>query len=227
MFCIQQSQKGTIESKALNLYSVFESYPCVYFQKTSEVERYATENPLVKPLIPVGTIQWFKSVTKWDITPNYYPDFLHQYLGRKVWQTSEWPLNEKVFIKPADVPKRFDGFVTRGGYHKKKRGPYWCSEVVTFVNEWRYYISGGKIVYARWYLGLSGEEVPVPELNIDWPSEWVGSVDFGLTNDGRLLLIEAHEPYSVGWYGTLNDYKIYAQWLRDGFEYMTKIRNLE
>lgn len=97
--------------------------------------------------IAVGTVEWcemflFRGVTK----PNYYPDFLSSYLSREVWETKKWPLGEKVFIKPSDMHKRFSGFVTSGSYRGRKKSPYWCSEVVCFVNEWRYYVSGGRVL---------------------------------------------------------------------------------
>ena len=164
--------------------------------------------------VPCGTIPWITQIVG-KITPNYYPEYLHDYLNRRVWQTNDWPLGQKVFIKPADVHKRFIGFITCGTYRKKKRGPYWCSEVVHFENEWRYYIANGKVMTAEWY---SGDEINTPDAppvdHIKFPTDCFAAIDFGMVN-GKLTLVEAHEPFSCGWYG--NDHDKYTEWLAEGW----------
>jgi hypothetical protein len=173
--------------------------------------------------IPCGSVEWCQMILGSDIIPNYYPEFLSEYLYRKVWQTDEWPLGKKLFIKPSDKYKRFTGFVTNGGYRGKKRGPYWCSEVISFDNEWRYYIADGKVLSGEWY---SGDEINVPDApsidHIDIPEEFCGAVDFGMVND-KLTLVEANHPFACGWYGT--EHSIYAKWLEAGWKYMKNFEN--
>jgi hypothetical protein len=167
--------------------------------------------------IPIGTVEWIEDILNRKITPDYYPDFLKEHLNRKVWKQDKWPLGKKVFINPSDRYKRFTGLITTGGYHKKKRGPYWCSDVVFFENEWRYYISNGKILTGEWYCGDEINTPAAPTLNIDFPNDFCGAVDFGIVN-GKITLVESNHPYSCGWYGKNND--IYTQWLVYGWEYM-------
>lgn len=162
-------------------------------------------DPVPDDMIPCGTVEWCeKFLSKEKTVPNYYPDFLKEHLFRKVWREDKWPLGKRVFIKPADRHKRFIGFCTTGGYRKKKRGPYWCSEIVKFTNEWRYYIADGKVLTGEWYDGINQESTPeAPDLKINIPGDFCGALDFGFLSTGEFALIEANSPYACGWYGKI------------------------
>jgi len=161
-------------------------------------------------------------------TPNYYPEFLTPYFNRKIWHSNSWP-EEECFIKPADRHKRFEaeiltdlrrpvgfgGGEARGVY----TGPYWCSEIVFFKEEWRYYIAEGKVLASYWYQGFENETEPL-ELNIDWPQDFCGAVDFGRLNNGELALVENNLPYACGWYGPYSEGRVYGEWLEKGFRYL-------
>jgi hypothetical protein len=85
-----------------------------------------------------------------------------------------------------------------------------------------HYIAHGKILAGAWYLGdHEDEDAPdISILNIDWPEDWVGSVDFGMTDKG-MTLVEAHEPFAVGNYLGLNS-SIYPEWIISGWEFLLK-----
>jgi hypothetical protein len=173
--------------------------------------------------IPCGKVEWCEHfLPKEKTIPNYYPEFLKDHLFRKVWYTEKWPLGKKVFIKPADRHKRFTGFITSGTYKKKKRGPYWCSEVVKFVNEWRYYIADGKVMAGEWYWGDEINTPDAPALSIELPNDYCAALDFGMLNTGEFALIEANSPYACGWYGRIDSKsKAYVEWLEKGWAYLT------
>jgi hypothetical protein len=169
---------------------------------------------ILEGYVPCGSIPWMAQILG-NITPDYYPEYLKDYLNRKVWETDKWPLGKKVFIKPADAHKRFNGFITYGTYRKKKRGPYWCSDIVHFENEWRYYVAHGKVVVAEWYKGGEKEKPEAPSIDhIGLSEDLFATLDFG-TVDGKLTLVESHEPLAAGWYGT--DHDKYAEWLAAGW----------
>src|SRR5208282_3303726 len=212
-FILNRNRKDGLEEKVITLYAAMNKIPFEYFNKPID---------LVEGEIPVGTVDWVLNCSKYKIIPDYYPIFLSEWEGRMIWQTNEWPLDLRVFIKPADMHKRFNGRITNGGYRGKKKGPYWCSEVVHFINEWRYYVSNGEILYAGWYSGIHEEE-PAPSLkSIVWPPDFCGAVDFGKTSDGRFLLVESHDPFACGWYGTLTNYEIYGKWIVEGWKYIER-----
>jgi len=171
--------------------------------------------------IPIGSVEWIdKLLLKEKTIPDYYPDFLKDYLFRNVWKTDKWPIEKGIFIKPADKHKRFNGFVTFGGYKKKKKPPYWCSDVVHFINEWRYYIANGEVLAGEWYSGDEINTPDAPKLNIEIPKNYCGALDFGTLSTGKLALVEANSPYACGWYG--KNYDLYVKWITAGWNYLMK-----
>jgi len=175
-------------------------------------------DPYPKDYVPSGSVEWCLQCLGREMIPDYYPKWASKHLHRSVWKHDKWPLNQKVFIKPADRYKRFDGFKTTGSYKKKKKPPYWCSEIIQFEDEWRYYISEGKVLTGEWYSGDEINTPDAPELNIDIPKDFYGTLDFGMIHFKKLALVEAHPPFACGWYGKQNE--IYVQWLIDGWNHL-------
>ena len=173
--------------------------------------------------IPCGSVEWCTNSLGFNVIPDYYPEWAKDHLYRKVWKSSEWLLGKKLFVKPADRYKRFTGFVTDGYYKKKKKPPLWYSEIIKFENEWRYYISNGKIICSGWYSGDEINTPDAPELNIEIPKDYSGALDFGADQKGRMVLVESQHPFACGWYGKHEEDYLYFQWLIDGWLYMKNL----
>jgi len=210
-FSIQYNNKSSRESVAVLQYCTMNKLPYKIIRGTKDIPQDS---------IPIGSVEFCLSALGKNVVPDYYPEFLKNYLYREVYKSDKWPLGKKVFIKPSDKYKRFTGFVTNGGYKGKKRPPYWCSDVVEFVNEWRYYVSNGKVLSGEWYYGDEVNTPDAPILDIQIPKDYCGALDFGVLKTGQLALVEANHPFACGWYG--KDYKVYAKWVVDGWEYMLK-----
>ena len=201
----------SIEASKLELYCSLTNIPIIHVdKKTACPDEY----------VPCGSVEWCLLCLGKEVIPNYYPEWLNEFLYRKVWQADKWPLGKKCFIKPSDKYKRFTGFVTTGTYKKKKKPPFWCSDIVSFVNEWRYYIADSKILCGEWYWGDEINTPEAPQLNIEprISTNYCGALDFGILKDGRLALIEAQHPFACGWYG--KNIELYAQWVISGWKYM-------
>ena len=199
------------ESKTLSHYAALErTIQLHYFQKPEQVP---------DDHIPQGGIPWVTSVLGYQPRPDHYPEFMKDFFYRRIWKEEKWPMEKGIFIKPYDIPKRFFPRITTGTYKGKKKGPYWCSEVVNFVNEWRYYVVNGTIIYAGWYQGHDDDQPP-PQLNVDIPLGWCGCLDMGYLSTGEFALVEAGEPYSIGWYGRLTEGDIYSHFLNEGWNYL-------
>jgi hypothetical protein len=205
-FCFQSTNKSK-EFNKLFIFCIVNNIPII---------KVKNKELAPKNFIPSGSVEWCLSNLNYKVTPNYYPKWLTSYLYRKVWKGDNWILNKRVFVKPSDKYKRFTGFVTYGTYAKKKKPPFWYSDIVSFTNEWRYYISNGKILCGEWYLGES--EQLAPELSINIPQTYCGALDFGTLSTGEFALVEAQHPFACGWYG--ENIELYAQWLIDGWKYM-------
>lgn len=182
--------------------------------------------------VPLGSVEWTQKILGRLVEPDYFPDFLKDHIHRKVWRADKWPIGTRCFIKPAKGHKLWKAKVYSGrGYAGKKPGPYLCSEVVRFRNEYRYYVSDGKVLSGWWYWGDSqdteqqheGDMPPdAPQLAaIEFPDGYCGAVDFGeLWETGELALIEANAPFSCGWYGDHKHVMDYVEFLSKGWEYL-------
>lgn len=173
--------------------------------------------------IPIGSVEWVEGYLGKFIKPDYFPNFLNQFLYRKIWisNSSDHKLYGK-FIKPADRYKLFDGFIFTGDQENKFSGEYWVSDVVNFVNEFRYYVTRGKIIFSSWYKG-DNDELKPPELDFKIPNTWSGTIDMGYLDTGEFALVECHHPYACGWYGNYNNGKIFIDWLVNGWEYINEL----
>lgn len=206
---------NSLEAQRLSLYCLLNKVLLIRLDKKSRVpELY----------VPCGSVEWCLQSLDMEVTPDYYPDWLSNRLYRKVWKEDKWPL-KKVFIKPSDKYKRFSGFCTTGTYKKKKKPPFWCSDIIEFTNEWRYYISNRKVLCSGWYWGDEVNTPDPPELTIWTPKGFCGAIDFGTLKTGEFALVEVNHPFACGWYG--KDDENYFQWLIDGWLYMSILKKIK
>jgi ATP-grasp domain, R2K clade family 2 len=208
------------ESKQIKMFCVHNDLPC----------KFHCYNPTAVVLetgwVPYGDVPWTTALLNRKIVPNYFPEFLKKdFVSRKIWTKEKWDF-EKCFIKPADRHKRFTGFVTSGTWKGKRKGPFVCSEIVTFKNEWRYYVSDAKILTAHWYWGEDHLMQPAaPNLDfIKFPENWCGAVDFGELSNGKIELIESHPPFACGWYG--KDINLFVEFLAVGWQWLLDKKDL-
>lgn len=143
-----------------------------------------------------------------------YPAELEEFYGRKMWSDNlknvymkqeNWP----IFVKPKQQ-KLFTGkFIqsTRDviGLGADESVDVWCSEPVNFISEWRCFVRYGQIMDVRCY---KGEWNVVPNKSVVERAikEYVTQpaaygIDFGVTSDGRTLVVEVNDGFSLGSYG--------------------------
>jgi hypothetical protein len=195
---------------------------CYCLTKDISLLNISHKDSILENYVPSGSVDWCSKILGRIVKPDYFPDWCRHLLYRNVWYSDKW-LFQKAFVKPADKHKRFVGFQTTGSYKKKKKPPFWYSDIVHFKDEFRYYITNGKIVFADWYWNednRDGEILNPPDLNLSIPSSWCGTIDMGFLDTGELALIECHPPFACGWYGGSSNTEIYMQWLIDGWKYL-------
>lgn len=187
-------------------------YHTYFYQDVRELDACSQNDIIVGGITTIR-----KKMNDWGIVlPEYnYPDELSQFLGREVWSgelgsvlsdQSKWP----VFVKPVKN-KVFVGFVLRRENDIPKlreageNEPVLCSTPVEFFSEWRVFVRYGKICDVRPYRGdwRYPYSVNVLEQAVaayrHCPAGY--AADFGVTEDGRTLLIEINDGYSLGCYG--------------------------
>lgn len=187
--------------------------------KDIELKKVSFDKNCPDGYVPLGSVEWCLKSLGRNIEPDYFPAWAKDHLYRKVWKQNSWIADKKLFVKPADVYKRFTGFVISEN-SKQKDGDLIYSEVVSFENEWRYYVSYGQILCSGWYAGNEEDMPDPPELNINIPKEYCGALDFGTLPDGKIALVEAHHPFACGWYGEKQEEHMFFQWIVDGWDYM-------
>ncbi len=144
-----------------------------------------------------------------------YPEELKPYMGRRIWRTTidqilDAPENRPVFVKPVRE-KAFTGMVLRTEDDCPKLSycrlnePVVCSEIVEFLREWRVFVRYGKVLDVRPYYGdwrQQYDSATIENAVTDFISAPAGyAMDFGVTSDGRTLLVEVNDGYSLGNYG--------------------------
>lgn len=144
-----------------------------------------------------------------------YPEELSEFLGRHIWTDTLSsvllkPGSRPVFVKPVR-DKMFTGTVL----HSEKdafqiRGvspdePVLCSEPVIFRREWRAFVRYGKIFDVRPYRGdwdVCYDPSVLDNAVKAFRSAPAGyAADFGVTEDGRTLLVEINDGFALGCYG--------------------------
>ncbi len=173
-----------------------------------------TADPLVQGY--VGVVQ--RALERLGVEPPFVPDFpdpLHAFTSREIRRSTPGRRQTIPRLRePYRDQKAFTGYV-RGrdvqdlarSAHLPDEFPVWTSEVVTFVSEWRCFVLRGACIGVRPY--LQDHRTPVPDLSlVEACIDAYGAaapagytIDLGRTADGRTLLVEVNDGYSLAAYG--------------------------
>ena len=175
-------------------------------------------NPQKERSVPIGSVGWCESWLERRPVPDFYPDFLSEWMHRS-WGRIEFGAKQsggiRWFVKSAAGYKDFPAQIVERNSTYPSNGPLVFSEVVKFVQEWRYYIADGCELTTGWYDGQDENE-PAPILEINWPKGFCGAVDFGRLDNGKIALVESHHPYAAGHYG--DSHEAYLLWAMEGWK---------
>lgn len=169
----------------------------------------------------------FKKFNVADPHIPYYPEVLNEFLGRKIWtdkinsiasDKEKWSVG--YFVKPV-TEKAFTGktisslsdLIGCGNEHEDF--DVFVSEPIDILAEWRCFILYDRIVDVRLYGGLSGSTYDgfmyhydsdvlkrILDAFLSWDERPAAcSIDICYTKDGRTLLVECNDAYSLGSYG--------------------------
>lgn len=146
-----------------------------------------------------------------------YPEPLTEFLGRTIRTGTLGDVRAtttQVFVKPTAL-KAFSGFLWLGNGDAECRRrvvthsddtPVFIADPVHFVAEFRVFLLYGKIVDVRRYKGdwaiapdRGTIEAGARAMKKTGPHAYC--MDWGVTDDGRTLLVESNEGYSFGHYG--------------------------
>lgn len=168
---------------------------------------------------------------------------LPSFLGREMFELSFSDVEQYAslensfpfFIKPLEEHKLFTGYVVKSKHDlfqaKNRVRPetkILMSEVVDFVSEHRCFVHKGKLVGCKNY---TGDFKLLPDFNVvesaisQYENQPIGySIDFGVTKEGKTLLVEMNDGFGLSAYG-LNKI-IYCQILLDRWDEILKNNKL-
>lgn len=146
------------------------------------------------------------------------PEPVQPFAGRRVWTSTMGELRRRVdageviFAKPRpDRLKAFTGCLYSGykdliaTAHISDDEPIDCSEPMEFISEYRCFVLRGDPIGLRPYFG---DPLVLPDPDIireavesfsDGPMGY--AMDFGVTRDGRTVVVEVNDGYAIGAYG--------------------------
>ncbi len=196
----------------------FQGYEAKFFEKVEDILPYVSKDTIVYGGIPVMDKVFAKLGVKSDVP--YWPIELTPFMGRKTWTCTVAEVYDRVlnkgevfFVKPSYAQKKtFTGHVMNKYidlirlHHMEQTDIVQCSEVVTFVSEYRFFAhSQLGILGCKHYAGdwkqVVDFEVGEQCRKAFTASPVAYSIDLGLTKDGRTLLVECNDALSLGCYG--------------------------
>lgn len=211
---------------------------CHFFE---EAQLQSGELPITRRTLVVGGIPVMHAAAnqlgvKLPLADNL-PSCLAKYRGRRIW-TSTWgqlrkeyarrgPV-EPLWVKPFRQHKGFPPIAIYnsddidGSSHLPDSYEVLVSEYVLFDSEWRCFVVHGEILDLCRYQGdvfkYPDPKVVKAAVADHQPTAPAGyGIDFGVLSDGRTVLVEANEGYSLNPYGLeANDYAdlLTARWIQ-------------
>jgi hypothetical protein len=195
------------------------AYPLDFFEWDELTGRHL---PLERSTLVVGgTVAVQRALGQLGVAvppPLNIPKPLVAFAGRRVWVTTLGEVRsrvtgstEPVFVKPLAETKAFAGLVVASAAdldrvrHFDDSLPVQAAVPVAFASEWRYFVLRGKVVGTAHYKGdcfTHPDAGTVRRAVADYVAAPEGyGLDFGVTADGRTLLVEANDGYALGPYG--------------------------
>ena len=180
--------------------------------------------PLTRDALVVGEVHVVEAALKQlGIQPTQeqcYPEVLRSFLGRKVWASTMREVTaallkgamSEIFVKPRGRIKAFTGRMVDSSdvgslMHHSASMPVWCGEIVSFASEHRAFVIRSEVKCVQQYGGdervADGEVIRdcVDRLTQSGTAASAYAIDFGVLRDGRTVLLEVNDGYSLGRYG--------------------------
>ena len=161
-----------------------------------------------KNIIPVGSVEFVKKYSQLnniELPENIsYPTELRDFFGRNIWSGIFADVKGQQFCKPKTT-KAFTGGIKKDIVEQVNIDePVWISDPVQFTSEWRVYVLNKTILgYSRYDTGDNEEQVDL-EVAKQMVECYNGSpvgycLDLGIV-DGKTILVEANDGWSLGYY---------------------------
>jgi hypothetical protein len=196
--------------------------PCELFDAEQVLQRVL---PLARDTLVAGglrVVEAAMAVIGMTVPPaDNLPACLAHYRGRKVWPSTWGELRarygakgppEPLFVKPLHRNKGFpavalyDAEDVASASHLPDGHEVLVAEYVVFLSEWRCYVCRGQVLELCHYQGdpfcypdAKVIQAAIRDFGDQAPAGY--GIDFGVLTDGRTVLVEVNDGYSLGSYG--------------------------
>jgi hypothetical protein len=191
--------------------------PEILYSTLVELSEAGAEIPA--DFVPIGTVEFCrKRMGQLELVepPHMtYPTALRAFLGRELTPRRYEDVPQGAFVKPLEAVKLFTGHLKGSplpedvaALRSADNVLVWSCSPVEFICEVRYYVLSGQIVgFGRYDDGPDGSPLPdmaviqaaVSAMNQASPPAGY-ALDFGVTNAGATLLVEANDGWALGLY---------------------------
>jgi hypothetical protein len=186
------------------------------YESTEDIQDLPDLSPMVGVAGYTEDVHWGLTKLNKPIPPsNDYPKELRDFLGRPLRRMKLGEVRSLVnshFIKPVQQ-KLFHGMCWHNDELSRRLiatqdddVDVWVSDLINFVSEYRAFILDGQVLDCRHYKGdwskapdKSVVEAGVRALKGNCPISYC--LDWGITDDGRTVLVEFNDGYSFCNYG--------------------------
>jgi len=193
----------------------------------SSIEALPSHKSLIDSgALPVGSVEFVRHAMEIGGIKEpenlSYPEKSKKYWHRNIRVCKRDDIVNSAFVKPVKT-KLFTGFcyyrgkdISQYSEHDQEQLRIFMSEntadelmyvsdIVSWQNEWRYYVMNGKIVGSARYDDLEIDDIEpnqnvvnecINDLDIIHPY----AIDFGVMNDGTTALVEVNDAWAIGLY---------------------------
>lgn len=211
----------SIEARAVKQYCLMLNLPCQSYEKPEQLSIRDIESAhLVQGSVPAIT-QILTRIGIETPSPNYYPVCLSKYIARSISMTTfkhalEMAKTNPLFVKSYNWKAMTGQIITPDNidecrHQLKPTDKALCSEIVNFVQEFRVYILHDEIIAISRYDENDTDDMTI---NVDIIIEAANQMrihhnqvayvmDWGITDDGQLLLVENNDAWAIGLYKPL------------------------
>ena len=195
--------------------------PCELFEPSQIYERSL---PLTRETLVAGALRVVEaamtSIGMTVPTADNLPECLARYRGRKIYRSTWGALraeygtagpSEPLFVKPLLRNKGFPSIALfnaedMSALQVDDHDEVLVAEYVVFESEWRCYVCDDQILNLSHYQGdclkfLNSQVVTAAIEDFAPHSPAAYGIDFGVLMDGRTVLVEVNDGYSLGSYG--------------------------
>lgn len=184
-----------------------------WINRNNDFQCFLTDEETVPDLIPIGSVEF---VSKYLLDhhglipkPKNVPQELmkEEFCGRTIFNGTDKDFDKSImFVKSNDRIKSFTEIVNNSTVLHP--GSYQFSSLVNITSEWRTFVYQGRMVGLQNYSGefdIFPDVAMIKKMVSEYKQAPISyTLDVGVLDNGRTVIVEVHDFFSCGLYGFQN-----------------------